>query len=109
MMKKYFEGVIPIPSETPEEDTVLENKAREVLTEHRKSLDLLAKALLEYETLTGDEVDSLLKGKDVVRKKSDTTDSPSSSIPPVEAKGTSEKKAGEGKIKSPEPQHGTSS
>ena len=86
-----------------------ENKAREVLTEHRKSLDLLAKALLEYETLTGDEVDSLLKGKDVVRKKSDTTDSPSSSIPPVEAKGTSEKKAGEGKIKSPEPQHGTSS
>jgi len=42
MMKKYFEGVIPIPSETAEEDTVLENKAREVINEVHKLYEELS-------------------------------------------------------------------
>ena len=86
-----------------------EMKAREVLTENRDSLDRLAKALLEHETLTGDEVALLVKGKDFV-KKSSTDQSPSSSVPSVGGKDSSEKKdkARDPEIKSPTPQHGTS-
>ena len=36
MMKKYFESTIPISSVTGEEDTVLQNKAREVIDEVHK-------------------------------------------------------------------------
>ena len=86
-----------------------QRKAREVLTENRDSLDRLAKALLEHETLTGDEVALLLKGKDFV-KKSSVDQSPSSSVPSVGGKDSSEKKdkARDPEIKSPTPQHGTS-
>ncbi len=38
-------------------------KAEEILKKHNKDLHKLAKALLEYETLSGDEIDQLLKGK----------------------------------------------
>jgi cell division protease FtsH len=36
--------------------------ARKILTKRRKDLENLAKALLEYETLTGDEIKNLFKG-----------------------------------------------
>jgi len=86
-----------------------ESKAREVLTKHRDSLDHLARALLEHETLTGDEVNLLVEGKDFV-KKSSVDESPSSSIPSVGEKDSSEKKekSRDRGIKSPAPQHGTS-
>ncbi|HEX2634033.1 MAG TPA: ATP-dependent zinc metalloprotease FtsH [Bradyrhizobium sp.] len=39
------------------------NQATKILTEKRADLEALAKGLLEYETLTGDEIQDLLKGK----------------------------------------------
>jgi cell division protease FtsH len=44
-----------------------EKEARKILKEKRKDLDTLANALLEYETLSGDEVNSLLRGETIVR------------------------------------------
>jgi cell division protease FtsH len=43
------------------------NNARRILTEKRSDLDVLARGLLEYETLTGDEIIALLKGIAPVR------------------------------------------
>jgi len=48
-----------------------EATARHILTEKRHELDMLSKALLEYETLSGEEVDTVLKGEEVVRKDDD--------------------------------------
>jgi cell division protease FtsH len=44
-----------------------ETKAREILTQHIDDLHKLAKALLEYETLSGDEVKALLRGEPIIR------------------------------------------
>ena len=49
-----------------------ETKAREVLTEHLDDLHMVAKALLEYESLSGAEVDAILRGEAIDR--SDETD-----------------------------------
>jgi cell division protease FtsH len=37
-----------------------EDRCREVLTEHRNALDLVARALLEHETIDGKEVERLV-------------------------------------------------
>jgi cell division protease FtsH len=81
-----------------------ETRARDVLTEHRDSLERVTKALLEYETLTGDEVRALIDGKDVMRP--DEIDPPEdagkrSSVP------TSGKDAGPPGGLKPEPQPGS--
>ena len=44
-----------------------EATARNIITENRDHLEVIAKALLEYETLTGAEVQALLRGEPVVR------------------------------------------
>ena len=44
-------------------------RARDIIEKNRKDLDRLAKALLEYETLSGGEIQLILKGKALDRKK----------------------------------------
>ncbi len=44
-----------------------EETARKVLTEHRDQLEMLAKSLLEYETLNADEVSKVIRGEDIDR------------------------------------------
>jgi cell division protease FtsH len=38
------------------------SRAKDLLEEHREQLETLAKALLEYETLSGDEIKTLMAG-----------------------------------------------
>jgi cell division protease FtsH len=42
-------------------------RAMDILKKHRKDLDKLAKGLIEYETLSGDEIKDLLSGKKISR------------------------------------------
>ncbi len=44
-----------------------EKTARDILTQHIDDLHIVAKSLLEYETLSGDEVKALLRGETIVR------------------------------------------
>jgi len=53
-------------------------EARHILGEHRTDLEKLAQGLLEYETLTGDEIKGLLAGKPPVRESADE-------VPPTKA------------------------
>ena len=51
--------------------------ARKTLTENQHELEALAKALLEYETLSGDEILLILKGEKLKRDNGEDTDSTS--------------------------------
>ena len=42
-------------------------RAKNLLNEHRDELETLAKALLEYETLSGDEIKAVLAGETIDR------------------------------------------
>src|ERR1051325_9193528 len=43
------------------------SRATTILTEHRKELEVVAEALLEYETIDGDDIDVLLRGEKLDR------------------------------------------
>lgn len=51
--------------------TTGEQKAWEVLTAHCTELEAIAQALMEYETISGDEVRILMRGEKVVRRSDD--------------------------------------
>ncbi len=59
------------------------SRAKKILTDHMDDLHKLAKALMEYELLSGDEIKDLLAGRPIIRvqddEPSDTT--PKSSVP----------------------------
>jgi cell division protease FtsH len=59
------------------------DRAKDVLTEQREQLETLAKALLEYETLSGDEIKTVLGGGSIDRggSKGPTIPAAGSSIP----------------------------
>jgi cell division protease FtsH len=60
------------------------SEARRILTEKRVDLETLAKGLLEYETLSGDEIKDLLDGKPPVREGVSEPSTPrASAVPPA--------------------------
>ena len=60
------------------------NEATRILTEKRADLEALAKGLLEFETLTGDEIQDLLKGKKPNRESVlEPTTPRTSAVPPA--------------------------
>ena len=57
------------------------NEAKRILTERKKDLETIAQGLLEYETLTGDEIQDLINGKAPVRDSGDDTPTRGSAVP----------------------------
>ena len=62
--------------------------ARRILTEKRAQLEAVAQGLLEYETLTGDEIKGLMEGRPVVRVDPDDTKGPTGSAVPTAGRPT---------------------
>jgi cell division protease FtsH len=62
-------------------------EARRILEEKRAELEILAKGLLEFETLSGDEIKDLLDGKRPVREWVSEPATPRSSAVPSAGKG----------------------
>jgi cell division protease FtsH len=71
-----------------------EQTARRILAEHIDDLHKLAKALLEHETLSGEEVEKVLKGEPIVRA-SDDEETKGPAGPAVPAAGKSRPPRGE--------------
>jgi cell division protease FtsH len=61
--------------------------AHKIITERRADLEVLAKGLLEFETLTGDEIKDLLAGKRPSRESVIEPAAPRSSAVPTAGKG----------------------
>lgn len=66
--------------------------AKTVLTEHLDELHSIAKSLLEYETLTGDEIRGLIKGEEIKRVEVEKKIVTKSSLPSSRAKKNDENK-----------------
>ena len=67
-----------------------EQKARQILTEHLEELHALAKGLLEFETLSADEIRRVIRGEKIVRDTGGPAEDPQrpapgrrSSVPPT--------------------------
>ena len=80
-------------------------KAKEILEKHIDELHTLAEGLLEYETLTGQEIVDLLKGKPPVRDSGDDggTQAPASSAVPTAGAGKPREEPDDGGME-PQPQ-----
>jgi cell division protease FtsH len=63
------------------------DEAMHILTDRRSDLEMLAKGLLEYETLSGDEIKDLLAGRPPVREGVSEPPPPRSSAVPTAGKG----------------------
>ena len=78
-------------------------EATRILTEKRADMDTLAKGLLEFETLTGDEITDLLAGKKPSRELAIETSGPRSSTVPTAGAGRNRPPRPEGPME-PQPQ-----
>ena len=56
-------------------------EARRIITEKREQLENIAKALIEYETLTGDEIIGILNGRMPIRETDDTPPPRATAVP----------------------------
>jgi cell division protease FtsH len=70
-----------------------EQTARRILKENEEALHAIAKALLEHETLNGEEVRRVIRGEPIIRDTSDTPKGPTGSAVPTAGKS---RKRGEG-------------
>jgi len=70
-------------------------KAREILTEHRDGWVAVAEGLLEYETLTGDEIRAIMRGEKPVRNTGDDAPPSRGSAVPKTGARKEDKKGGE--------------
>jgi cell division protease FtsH len=77
------------------------NAARKILTERTEDLHKIAKALLEFETLSGEEIKAVLRGERVIRE-TPPDDTPNAKPVPTSVPGVSRPSSG----LSPEPQPG---
>ncbi len=77
-------------------------EARTILTAKRDDLETLAKGLLEYETLSGDEIKDLLAGKPPVRDSGD--EPPTSKVSAVPTAGRTKRDPGAEPGMTPQPQ-----
>ena len=70
--------------------------ARRILTERNADWEKLSQALLEFETLTGEEIDKLLAGEEIVREDPSDADDipPPSSVPSTDDSGGAEPSGG---------------
>jgi cell division protease FtsH len=73
-------------------------EAKRIITENREELETLAKGLIEYETLSGEEIVALLRGEPPVREVSDE---------PPPSRGPSVPNAGKARPQRPSPEPGT--
>jgi cell division protease FtsH len=79
-------------------------EARRIITEKRQDLETLAQGLLEYETLSGDEILGLLKGRPPVRDTGEETPPPRTSpVPSAGPRGRSRPEPDAGGLE-PQPQ-----
>jgi cell division protease FtsH len=78
-------------------------EARRILTEHIDDLHRIANALLEYETLSGDEIRGLMRGEAIDRP----DDTPTATTPPGKPRTVPSAGRGPRPGASPEPQPGT--
>src|SRR5579863_1368945 len=79
-------------------------RARKILTERLADLNVLARGLLEYETLTGDEITALLKGIPPVRTPYEEPTLPARGEGPSVPAAGKPRSAGPGPMINPEPQ-----
>ncbi len=80
------------------------DEARRIMTDHRDQWEAVAEGLLEYETLTGEEINDLLNGKKPDRPDiSDEDDGPASAVPVIDKKRPKAEDGGEGFEGDPKP------
>ncbi len=87
------------------------NTAKKIITKHKTKFEKLAKALLEYETLTGDEIKDIIEGKKI-RQNDNNNDGNNDKLPKlgslpiseeiaVEASASEESLTAKNKVKKP--------
>ena len=81
-----------------------ETEARNILSKHSDELETIAQALLEYETLSGEDVTALLRGEGISRDEGDDTKPEGGHRASVPSSGPAKKSDGSSGIGGAEPQ-----